>query len=161
MVDRRTYFKALSTYARSHILTLTDGRTVPWIDEDQNPYTGDWIARTRILEFEKTSHEAWKSKGGTSDRGKDYNHSTFCDLVINGLIGLRPQADETVVINPLVPEQAWDYFCLDRVPYHGRMLTILWDKTGKRYGKGAGLRVYADGKEIARSDKLARVAGRL
>ena len=25
-------------------------------------------------------------KGG-KERGKDYNHSTFCDLIINGLIG--------------------------------------------------------------------------
>jgi hypothetical protein len=95
------------------------------------------------------------------ERGKDYNHSTFCDLVINGLVGLRPQADDTVLVNPLIPEGKWDYFCLDRVPYHGRLLTILWDKTGKRYGKGAGLSVLVDGHEIAHSDTLSRVSGKL
>ena len=28
------------------------------------------------------------------ERGKDYNHSTFCDLVITGVVGLRPRADD-------------------------------------------------------------------
>ncbi len=79
------------------------------------------------------------------ERGKDYNHSTFCDLVISGLIGLRPRSDDTVEVNPLVPP-SWDYFCLDQIPYHGLNLTILFDKTGSHYGKGKGLRVFADGK---------------
>ena len=39
----------------------------------------------------------------------------------------------------------------DDVLYHGRILTIIWDKTGDKYGKGKGLFVFADGKEIARS----------
>jgi hypothetical protein len=47
------------------------------------------------------------------------------------------------------------------VPYHGRTLTILWDRTGEKYQRGAGLRVFADGVEIARSDGLTRVTGRL
>jgi len=29
-----------------------------------------------------------RDKGGV-ERGKDYNHSTFCDLIITGLVGLR------------------------------------------------------------------------
>ena len=66
-----------------------------------------------------------------------------------------------MVVNPLIPEGVWDYFCLDRVPYHGRMLTILWDKTGKRYNKGQGLRLFADGKEIAQGETLQRVEGEL
>ena len=160
-LTRKDYFNALRTYALSHRMKLEGGKVVPWIDEDQNPFTGDWIARTCILKWEKTDTKKWQIKGGTSDRGKDYNHSAFCDLVINGLIGVRPQADASVVVNPLVPEGVWDYFCLDRVPYHGRMLTILWDKTGKRYGKGAGLRVFADGKEIASNPTLTRVTGKL
>ncbi len=161
VVSKRTYFDALSTYARSHRLTLPDGRIVPWIDEDQNPYTGDWIARTCILNMEKNKPDIWKRKGGTSDRGKDYNHSTFGDLVISGLVGLRPQADDRVVVNPLVPDRTWEWFCLDRVPYHGRSLTILWDKTGKRYNRGQGLRVLCDGEEIASADTCRRVEGRL
>jgi hypothetical protein len=77
--------------------------------------------------------------------------------VINGLVGLRPRADETLEVNPLVPDGTWDYFCLDQVRYHGRWLTILYDLTGKRYRTGKGLRVFANGRAVAISDKLTRV----
>ncbi|MEI6537406.1 MAG: glycosyl hydrolase family 65 protein, partial [Verrucomicrobiaceae bacterium] len=81
----------------------------------------------------------------------------FCDLVISGLVGLRPRADETLEVNPLVPEGIWDYFCLDQIRYHGRWLTILFDRTGEHYHRGRGLRVLADGKEIAASEKPGRI----
>jgi hypothetical protein len=35
------------------------------------------------------------------------------------------------------------------VKYHGHDLTIIWDQDGKHYGRGRGLMVLADGKEIA------------
>jgi hypothetical protein len=47
------------------------------------------------------------------------------------------------------------------VPYHGRTLTILWDRDGSRYGKGKGLKVLADGRPIAHADALGRVEARL
>ena len=53
------------------------------------------------------------------------------------------------------------WFCVDRVPYHGRTLTIVWDKTGSKFKTGNGLRVLADGKEIARSATLAPITGQL
>jgi hypothetical protein len=62
-----------------------------------------------------------------------------------------------VVVNPLIPDNTWDYFCLDGIPYHGRMLTIFYDKTGKKYGKGKGLQILADGKEIGVSKRLERL----
>jgi hypothetical protein len=150
VVSPRDYFHLLKIYTRSHRLKLDDGRVVPWIDENLNPTNGDWIARTLL-----------RQRGSQiPERGKDYNHSTYCDLVISGLIGLRPRADETVEVNPLAPG-SWDFFCLDKVRYHGRWLTILWDKTGERYHQGAGLRVLADGKEIATSETLRRVTAAL
>jgi hypothetical protein len=161
VVDRRVYLAALETYSRSQRLMLDNGRVVPWVDEDQNPFTGDWIARSMINGWETSNPKIWESKGGTSDRGKDYNHSTYCDLIISGLVGLRPQPDNQVIVNPLLPEGTWDYFCLERVPYHGQMLTIFWDKTGKHYGQGAGLHVLADGREIAHGKTLERLTGPL
>lgn len=123
----------------------------PWIDENLNPYTGDWIART-LLRLRGQKPE---------ERGKDYNHSSFCDLVITGLAGLRPRADDLLEVNPLLPESACDHFCLDGVPYHGRSITILYDRTGERYGRGRGLQVLADGRRVAGSPSLQRVTARL
>lgn len=77
--------------------------------------------------------------------------------MITGLVGLRPRPDDIIEVNPLVPEGTWDYFCLDGVRYHGRTLTILYDRTGTRYRRGAGLQVLVDGQSVARSDSLQRL----
>ena len=151
IITKRDYFNLLQIYAKSQHLKRDDGKVVPWIDEDLNPLTGDWMARTIM----KTQ------PGQIPERGKDYNHSTFCDLIITGLIGLRPRADDTVEVNPLVPDGTWDYFCLDEVAYHGHRLTILYDRSGKHYGRGRGLRVFADGRKIAAASKLERLTGKL
>ncbi len=153
-ITRKDYFKLLGIYSDSHKLKREDGKTVPWIDENLNPFTGDWIARTRLKKWENGT---WSREKGGVERGKDYNHSTFCDLLITGLIGLRPQSGNKLIINPLIPEDTWDYFCLDNILYHGKILTIVYDKTGKRYKKGRGLRVWVDGKPAAASPDLKRL----
>ncbi|RYP41379.1 hypothetical protein DL767_001017 [Monosporascus sp. MG133] len=75
---------------------------------------------------------------------KDYNHSTFVDNVITGLIGLRAQPDDSLVVNPLAPP-SWDHFALENAAYYGHSVITLWDSTGSYYGQGQGLRVYVDG----------------
>jgi len=62
-----------------------------------------------------------------------------------------------LVVHPLVPEGYWDYFCLDKVSYHGRIITVLYDRTGKKYGKGRGLQIFVDGKLKVSSDKIERL----
>ena len=158
VITKENYLDLLKIYAKSHHQKREDGRVVPWIDENLNPANGDWISRTRLKTWKNGT---WDARKGGEERGKDYNHSTFCDLVISGLVGLRPRADETVEVNPLVPEGMWDYFCMDQIRYHGHWLTILFDKTGKHYGKGSGLRVFCDGNEIAAAERLQRVTGKL
>jgi hypothetical protein len=149
-VSREDYFQLFLIYTRSQRLRLPDGRRIAWIDENLNPFTGEWQAR------------AMKIRKGTFDgRGDHYNHSGYCDLVITGVAGLVPRAGEVVEVDPLVPEKSWDWFYLDNVAYHGRTLTILWDRTGRKFERGSGLRVWADGAEIARSSRLERITGRL
>lgn len=150
-VTKKDYFKLLQIYARCQHLKLSDGTVVPWIDENLHPDTGEWLARSIM----------YKANSRDKDRGRDYNHSGYCDLVISGLVGLRPRPDEILDVNPLVPDGTWDYFCLDRVLYHGRMITVLYDRTGERYHKGSGLRVFADGKQVAALDRLGPVRVRL
>jgi hypothetical protein len=148
VVLKRDYFALLKIYTGSHKLKLDDGRVIPWIDESLDPFTGEWLTRRIKIH-----------KGRFDGRGDYYNHSSYCDLVVTGLAGLRPRADDRVEVRPLLPEDAWDWFCLDRVRYHGRNLTILWDRTGKKFGRGQGLRVFRDGKEIAHSRRLDGAAG--
>ena len=158
VIGKAAYFNTLKIYTKCHQHKREDGKVVPWIDENINPHNGDWISRTRLKTWE---NETWSKKKGGYERGKDYNHSTYNDLIITGLIGLRPRADDVVEVNPLLPEDTWDFFCLDNVFYHGRILTIIWDKTGKKYGKGKGLTVFADGQKIGSSERLSKVTGML
>ncbi len=144
-IDVNDFYKLLYNYAYSHQRILESGKRVPWIDENLNPYTGDWISRTVL-----------KSRPGFIERGKDYNHSTFCDLVISGLLGIRPESGNKLTIHPLTPE-TWDYYCLDKVPYKGKKLTILYDRTGEKYGKGKGFQVFVNGKKVHHSPAPGKI----
>jgi len=146
-VSPSDYFRLFETYTRSQHIRLASGRVVPWIDEDLDPDTGDWIARS-ILE---ARHQP------PPNRGRYYNHSGFADLVITGLIGLRPEDNNTFTVHPLVPSGKWSYFAVDGVPYRGHLLTILYDRDGHRYGRGAGMLVLCDGKVVAHSPALTSI----
>ena len=145
-ISARDYFDTLEIYTRSQHLKLRDGSVIPWVDENLDPFTGIWLARDLKI-----------AKGTFYGRGDHYNHSSYADLVITGLAGLRPRADEIIEVHPLAP---WDWFCLDAVPYHGHSLTILWDKTGTHFGKGQGLRVWIDDRETAHAPVLERLTSR-
>lgn len=129
-MTRTIFFDALKQYARAH---QKNGK--PYIGEYQDEITGYWLK-------------------GDSERSRFYNHSGFCDLVINDLIGLKPQADNTLKLVPLVPPNTWSWFCLDNVMYHDHLVTILWDKNGRKYHQGKGLRVFVDGQLAYRAKKL-------
>ena len=139
-VSAEDFAKLVSQYARQHRRTLEDGRIVPWIDENLDPFTGEWIARRHLLEWDRNGIREL----GCRERGKDYNHSTFCDIVIAGLCGFVPQADGKVVVRPLAPK-SWDWWCVDGIRYHGRDITVLFDRDGTRYGRGKGIVVITDG----------------
>ena len=134
-VMKRHFFEQLIAYTQAH---QRDGK--PYIGEYHDEITGEWLIT-----------------GPKEKRSRFYNHSTFNDLVITGLVGIVPRADDVLEIAPLIPKEKWDWFCLDGVPYHGHNISILWDRDGTRYGKGQGLVVFADAKEIARSRELGRL----
>ena len=95
---------------------------------------------------------------GDRERSRYYNHSTYNDLIITGICGLRPQADGSIVINPLVPKDAWPYFCLDGIRYRGHALTIIWDQDGQHYHQGSGLTLLVDGQPVASRKELGVIS---
>ena len=135
VVDRRDYLDAFLSYVRSQRM---NGRT----------YIGEYLC-------ERTG--AWLK--GDHPRSRWYNHSTFADLVIAGLAGLRPREDDVVEVHPLLPDGAWDWFRVTAVKYHGRELEIVWDRDGRRFGRGRGLRVLVEGVMVAQAPGLQRVTG--
>jgi len=136
-VTDSNYFSLLNTYVESQYY-----RGRPYIGEYLDEKTGFWLK-------------------GDEERSRYYNHSTFNDLIISGLIGLRPRADSMIEVNPLLPEDKWDWFCLDNVLYHEKIVTIIWDQDGTKFKKGKGLSVWVDGKKVASSLKLEKLTGKL
>lgn len=136
MVTRADYARLLAQYTALH---YQDGK--PDLEEDYDPATGK-----PIVGLARSHH---------------YNHSGFVDLVITGLVGLRPRADDVLEVNPLAPSDPADphflkYFRLQDVAYHGRLVTIAWDADGSRYGR-QGLVVSVDGQAVAASPSLTRL----
>jgi hypothetical protein len=136
-VNRADYFKLLQVYAKTHRKNAKS-----YLAEACHPDTGSW-----------EGHDGY-------NHSEHYFHSGFTDLVITGLVGLHPRADNLVELRPLAPE-TWDYFALDNVPYHGHKLAIIWDRTGKRYGQGAGLHVLASGKKLSSRPDLGKLTAKL
>jgi hypothetical protein len=127
-------------------IKLPDGRLIDWIDEDYDADTNEWIAKRMLIE-----------KNKQIGRGNYYNHSGFVDPLITGLIGLHPSADDRITVHPLVSSKQWSYFAIDQLPYHGHLLTIAWDATGKRYGRGKGMWLAVDGRILAKRDDLGPI----
>lgn len=75
-----------------------------------------------------------------------YNHSSFNNLVISGLCGIRPSAGDTLEINPLI-DSSITCFYLDNVWYHGHKLSLIYDVDGSKYNAGEGLTVLVDDKK--------------
>ena len=130
---REVFFRQLNLYAQSQHM-----RGKPYIGEYLDETTGYWLM-------------------GDRERSRYYNHSTFADIVITGLVGLRPQADGSIVVNPLVPADNWDYFCLDGIRYHDKMLTIVWDRDGQHYRQGQGLTLMVNGKTVANRKDIGKL----
>tara|TARA_B100000575_G_scaffold289551_1_gene291529 strand:+ start:13649 stop:15226 length:1578 start_codon:yes stop_codon:yes gene_type:complete len=152
-VSKQDYYDILLQYAKQHKLKNDDGKIVNWIDENFNPFTGDWISRTRLKNWEG---KGWSEEKGGIERGKDYNHSGFVDLVLSDLIGIKPNIDNSFEINPLIPDN-WEWFAVENIYYQGEKIDLIWDKTGNKYGLGTGFMVYVNQKLVIKEGKLKKI----
>lgn len=137
VVTRGDFLRLLRQYARLH---RNDGRLD--LEEDYDPETGK-----PIVGLARSHH---------------YFHSGFNDLLLTGVVGLRPRADDVLEVNPLLPpardKQALQWFRAENIPYHGRSVAVTWDADGRHYGRGRGLSVEIDGKLAAQRTTLGRIA---
>lgn len=138
-VTKSDYLHLLRQYTQQHFLSPG----YPDLQEDYNPDTG-----RPIVGLERSHH---------------YNHSTYIDLILSGLIGIRPRADNTLEIDPLIPsevtadERPIKYFALQNLKYHGRDIGIIYDSEGTHYRAGRGLSVFVDDKRVFGPKPLGRV----
>ena len=152
-ISKGDYYNLLLQYARQHKIENDKGEIINWIDENLNPYNGDWISRTRLKDWEGNG---WSDDKGGVERGKDYNHSGFTDLILSDLLGIKPQLNNTIEINPLIPDN-WDWFAVDNISYQGEKMSLVWDGTGKKYNRGKGLMLFKENVLVAKSSKIEKL----
>ncbi|GIW75666.1 MAG: hypothetical protein KatS3mg104_0729 [Phycisphaerae bacterium] len=131
-LTRETWFKAFQTYTASHVMY-----DKPYIGEYHDEIMGLWLK-------------------GDNPRSIHYNHSTFADLVIHGLVGFIPREDGLVELDPLLPSGLWDWFILDNIHYQGRTLKVIWDRDGSHFGTMPGLSVWQGNQRLIHSEQLTR-----
>ena len=152
-VTNNNYYDLLLQYSKQHKLKNNKGEIINWIDENINPFTGDWISRTRLKNWD---NKGWSDEKGGIERGKDYNHSGFTDLILSDLIGIKPKLNNTIEIKPLVPDD-WEWFAVDNIYYQDKKFSLIWDETGKKYGRGKGLTLFRDNILVANSSKIEKL----
>jgi len=121
-------YSLIHTYAEMHY-SVENGKRINFIDEVMLPFEPIWYVRM-------LAHKGQKISGG-KDRGKDYNHSTFIDLVLRGLCGVDMKS-ETLRIEPRI-KGIWKYFKLENLTYRKKIYTVYYDEDGSVFGKGAGV----------------------
>ncbi|KAI0015759.1 Six-hairpin glycosidase [Xylariomycetidae sp. FL0641] len=129
-VTAEQYYQYLRMYARTQ---QKDGK--PYVAESHYPFLQGWSADS----YNHSEH---------------YAHSTYNDDVITGLFGIIPQQEDTLHISPIVPP-GWTYLALENLPYHGHLVTLLYDKHGFRYNAGKGLSVFINGQRVYHDRKLS------
>jgi len=135
-VTRGVWMRLLRQYTLLH---SRSGRLD--IEEDYDPATG-----MPIVGLKRSHH---------------YFHSGYVDLILTGVVGIRPRADDFLDVNPLLPPagdpQGLAWFRAQDIPYHGHRIAVTWDANGSHYRRGAGLAIEVDGREVARRDTLGRI----
>ena len=105
------------------------------------PNIGEWYIPSDGTEF-----------GGE----KDYFHSTYPDIIIDDLIGVKATHQHQLIIDPLLPEAQWTHFYLGNLKYHGHTLDLAWNRDWdpETAGMQSALKVWVNGQLIASQDQL-------
>jgi PKD repeat protein len=82
----------------------------------------------------------------------------FNFMIIDDIAGVRPRLDDVLELWPI--DVGWDYFAVNNLSYHGKDLTVVWDRPGvDHYGDGVpdGFSAYLDGRLVFTLSDLAHV----
>jgi hypothetical protein len=157
-LQAQLYAKALREYPTRYItadmyrLLLEWLSWVQYIDgdnryPDNNEFFFDWDPATRTL-------------------GRSFIHHNILGaynfMLIDDIAGVRPRLDDVLELWPI--DVGYDHFAVNNLNYHGRDLTVVWDKPGdgRRYYQRApeGYSAYLDGRRVFTVDDLVHVSWR-
>jgi hypothetical protein len=156
----RTLLQVLKHYRQNtitpdHFMELM-GRYTALMYPGVNPYDALWRPNAHEYYSKWEPHQI-SSRPKPSDISHDF-HSMYCALVVEGVVGLTPRNDAKIELQPAALH--WDHFALDRLRYHDKDLSVVWDQPdGKaRYrGYPEGFSLYINGQLAFTRDHLSHV----
>ncbi len=140
----------LGTLARLARENRSSVATTEFFQQEFSTYTRTHYdgGQPAIFEVHYPEMDGWS--GYTQNHSEHYLHSTYIDNIFTNLLGIIPSFSDTFEMRPLVPSN-WSYFAIENLPYHGTLMSILWDADGSHYAgydHSAGLSVYSNGSLI-------------
>jgi hypothetical protein len=155
-LQAQLYAKALREYPSPYITADMYRLLLEWLTwvqyvggdnrfPDNNEFFFNWDPATRTL-------------------GRSFIHHNILGaynfMIIDDVAGVRPRVDGTLELWPI--DVGYDHFAVNNLDYHGRDMTVVWDKPGdgRRYYPRApeGYSVYLGGKRVFTVDDLAHVS---
>lgn len=146
----------LDDYPNQHTITSADYLSL------LRQYTQQHYLRPGVLDLQEDYDPDHGSPIVGLPRSHHYEHSTYVDLILSGLLGVRAHADDVFELAPLLPatptgEHPIRYFALTQLRYHGHDLDILYDTDGTHLHAGRGLHIRIDGKQVFTAPTLQHV----
>ena len=111
---------------------MEDGKRINFIDEAMMPDEYVWVVRERLK-----AEDYVPSERGGKLRGKDYNHSTFIDHVLRGLLGIDDKGETLKAEVRIVG--IWKWFKLENLSFRKNKYNLYYDEDGTVFNKGRGV----------------------
>ncbi len=120
ILSKDDIYSMFKKYTSLHYRVREDGKKVCWLDEVKSPVDNTWSSR------EILKNNGWLEGMGGLERGKDYNHSVFSDILFRGILGIEVK-DGNITVTPNLPDE-FEYFTLDNLWIDGNVFKISYNK---------------------------------
>ena len=130
IIDNNDLYDFVKTYANMHYI-VENGKKINYIGEVMLPDEYVWDAHEWLKNRDYPIH------CGGPERGRDYNHSTYIDIVLRGLCGVDTER-KILSVHPKVIG-IWKWFKIENLTYRKRTYNVYYDEDGTVYGKGKGV----------------------
>jgi len=154
-LQAQLYAKAMRDYPTEYVTPDMYRKQLEWLTwtqyvngdnryPDNNEFFFDWDPEDRTLGRSGIHHNILGA----------YNF-----MIIDDIAGMRPRLDDVLELWPI--DVGYDHFMVNNLRYHGRDLTIVWDRPGDgedHYQRApSGYSAYLDGRRVFTVDDLVHL----
>jgi Concanavalin A-like lectin/glucanases superfamily len=155
-LQAQLYARALRQYPSEHITPGMYLRLLQWLTWVQYVDGDNRLPNNNEFFFN------WNPETKTFGRSGIFHNilGSYNFMIVDDIAGVRPRLDDRLELWPI--DVGWDHFAVGNLSYHGRDLTLVWDRPGdgeQHYsGVPEGYSAYLDGRRIFTVSRLAHLA---